>query len=178
MADINIVVRSLKPFSEYEKCSANAAVSIILLRFESEVYLLIVKRVESSRDPWSGHFALPGGKRETCDRDLLETAIRETAEETGIDLKKGIFLGVAEPEKPSLNPSISILPFAFLLKDKPVIRLNKRELESYVWIPINLLLKSEKIIEIESKKQPAFVVKDVVIWGITYRILKKVFESA
>ena len=37
-------------------------------------------------DPWSGHMALPGGRREPGDPDLVATVIREVGEEVGISL--------------------------------------------------------------------------------------------
>ena len=62
--------------------NTNAAVAIIL----HEESCLILKRAENPADPWSGHLALPGGRKEIEDTDLVETAIRETKEECGITL--------------------------------------------------------------------------------------------
>ncbi|MEM1507375.1 MAG: CoA pyrophosphatase [Candidatus Bathyarchaeia archaeon] len=177
MRKLDAIGRNLKPFSNYRESAANAAVSILLRVRESDIYLLIVKRAESPRDPWSGHFSLPGGKREAEDRDLLETAVRETIEETGIDLKESILLGAVEPERSKSNPSIMVLPFVFLLESEPEIKLNKRELERCVWVSLSELLNNEKAIEVGSETQPAFIVGDIVIWGLTYRILKKAFQN-
>ncbi|MEM2029691.1 MAG: CoA pyrophosphatase [Candidatus Bathyarchaeia archaeon] len=174
---INAIKKGLKPFSDFRECAANAVVSILLRVLDSDIYLLAVKRVESSKDPWSGHFSLPGGKRESKDRDLLETVVRETMEEIGVDLRESIFLGVVEPERSQLNPNIIVLPFVFLLEKEPTVNLNRCELERDVWVPISALLNNERIIEVGSNKHPAFIVGDIVIWGLTYRILKKVLQG-
>ncbi|HXD48267.1 MAG TPA: NUDIX domain-containing protein, partial [Gemmatimonadaceae bacterium] len=43
-----------------------------------EPELLMIKRAETELDPWSGHIACPGGRMEPTDRDLEQTAVRET----------------------------------------------------------------------------------------------------
>ena len=64
-----------------------AAVSVVI-RGRGELDFLLIKRARSERDPWSGHMALPGGRRDDSDGDLLHTARRETLEETGVDLDR------------------------------------------------------------------------------------------
>ena len=64
---------------------SDAAVSVVV-RANRHLDLLLIKRARSERDPWSGHMALPGGRRDPEDRDLEATASRETLEETGLDL--------------------------------------------------------------------------------------------
>ena len=48
--------------------------------------VLFIKRAGRPGDRWSGHTALPGGKRDPEDADDLTAAIRETREEVGLDL--------------------------------------------------------------------------------------------
>ncbi|KAK3824645.1 MAG: hypothetical protein J3Q66DRAFT_94147 [Benniella sp.] len=48
--------------------------------------VLFIERATRKTDRWSGHVALPGGKREEADEDDQETAARETTEEIGLDL--------------------------------------------------------------------------------------------
>ncbi|KAK3839154.1 MAG: hypothetical protein JOS17DRAFT_785806 [Linnemannia elongata] len=48
--------------------------------------VLFIERATRKTDRWSGHVALPGGKREEADEDDQETAARETLEEIGLDL--------------------------------------------------------------------------------------------
>ena len=82
---------------------AQAAVSLVL-RTAAELEVLLIKRAESERDPWSGHMALPGGRREPGDPDLAGTAIRETAEETGVELEaRGWRLGRLAEVSPTGN---------------------------------------------------------------------------
>lgn len=48
--------------------------------------LLFIKRASRVGDRWTGHVALPGGKRDPEDADDKATAIREAQEEIGLDL--------------------------------------------------------------------------------------------
>src|SRR5213596_3679172 len=64
------------------------AAILLLLRMgeHGDPELLMIKRADAEGDPWSGHIACPGGRMEPGDHDLEQTAIRETWEETGVDL--------------------------------------------------------------------------------------------
>ena len=48
--------------------------------------MFFIKRAIRNNDHFSGHMAFPGGVKEDYDKTLLDTAIRETMEEVGIDL--------------------------------------------------------------------------------------------
>jgi len=93
----------------------HAAVSLIL-RSGPELEVLLIRRAEAEGDPWSGQMALPGGRREPQDDDLLATAVRESWEETGVRLdQEGIVLGKLGPVTPNSTrlPPIFIFPFVF-----------------------------------------------------------------
>jgi len=64
-------------------CEIRAAVTLILRESAAdpaEAEGLFVRRAKVPGDPWSGHVALPGGRRDPEDADLLDTARRETLE--------------------------------------------------------------------------------------------------
>ena len=66
-----------------------ASVAIILRQGnEGATEVLLIKRAVNRRDPWSGDLAFPGGRQNAGETDL-ETCIRETKEETGLDLCAG-----------------------------------------------------------------------------------------
>src|SRR6266511_1878023 len=60
-----------------------AAVSLILSEARGSAQALIIKRAERPGDHWSGHLALPGGRAQDEDADLIATAARETYGEVG-----------------------------------------------------------------------------------------------
>ena len=152
---------------------ADAAVALLLRIIDQGVEVLFVKRVENPKDPWSGHVALPGGRRHEKDRNLKETVIRETLEETSIDLlDRSRFLGSMTPLRLKHRP-MEILPFVVLLEHEPEIKLNERELESFVWIPLKELPQNEGTFKSSLGEYPAYIIGNTVVWGLTYRILEE-----
>jgi 8-oxo-dGTP pyrophosphatase MutT (NUDIX family) len=158
-----------------------AAVAVILAPDPDSV--LLIRRAEQAGDPWSGHMALPGGRQDPAEADLVTTAIRETAEEVGLDLRPEHLLGSLDdvvPRTPSLPP-IAVRPFVFALDRRPELTLNP-EVAAARWIPLDLLLHPDTYhsvqLEIrgESREFPAYRLDDSVVWGMTERILTKLVE--
>lgn len=163
------------------ECDVRAAVTLILrgpVERGGEPEALFVRRAEVAGDPWSGHVALPGGRRDTGDSDLLETARRETREETGLRLEREDHLGrLAEIHPRSRHlPSICVTPFVAWLKDRQEVCVN-RELSDHVWIPISALSdpahRSTLLLEAPSEREfPTVDYEGHVIWGLTFAILE------
>ncbi len=140
--------------------------------------LLLVRRAERAGDPWSGHIALPGGRRDPEDGDLLFTAIRETREEVGIGLSPEQLLGVLDdvaPRTPVLPP-VAVRPFVFRLAARPVVTLSEEVTEAH-WVPVADLLARETWGEVTldvggaPRRVPAFRLAAGTVWGMTERIL-------
>jgi len=160
-----------------------AAVTLLLREVEGDDLVLIIKRAERLGDPWSGHLALPGGRVEEQDEDLLITAARETREEVGIDLLGGEvsrqnFIGqlpTLTPASPGLPP-IEITPLVALTPPDQSLQPNYEVGELY-WLSISELLangrSSEYRLNLGSyvRKWPAYPSPGGPIWGITERIL-------
>ena len=165
----------LTPISDEQ--GANAAVALLLKPKRSDFDLLLVKRVENPSDSWSGQMALPGGKREPKDASLKDTVMRETLEETGVELSQCRFLGVLGAVRSEPKPDFKILPFVVLLENEPRLKLNKAELERFMWVPYEEVVGSKGVVEFSFGKFPAYIFADAVVWGITYRILSEFLES-
>lgn len=166
----------LKPFSG--TVDADAAVALLLKPTDDSFSVLFVRRVNNPSDSWSGQTALPGGKREPNDKDLKETVIRETLEETNINLEDNCrFLGTARIEHSAPRPEMRIVPFVILLEHEPIIRLNEKELEGYAWIPLKELTKCRGKAKFSFGEFPAYIVDDRAIWGLTYRIVEDLLHA-
>ena len=155
-----------------------AAVALILLERSSGLEALFIKRAERAGDPWSRQVALPGGRYEPTDPDLLVTATRETREETGIDLTGAERLGVLDdlyPRIPTLPP-VRVRPFVFALSSPPRLTPSE-EVEHAFWVPLDRLVapgvRREVTLQVRGVERvfPAYDLGDEVIWGMTERIL-------
>jgi len=155
-----------------------AAVALILTEGAEGVATLLIRRAERSGDPWSGQIALPGGRFEPQDPDLLATAIRETREETGVDLTTAERLGVLDdlyPRTPLLPPVV-VRPFVFSIAQAPPLTLSD-EVHTAFWVPLARLRDTgaHGTISLELRGAvrtfPAYVLGEHTVWGMTERIL-------
>src|SRR5262245_2019379 len=88
-----------------------AAVALVIRETgQGALDVLFMKRAAREGDPWSGQVSFPGGRRDKTDADLAATVIRETREETGLDLSThGELFGALDeirPRTPMLPPVI------------------------------------------------------------------------
>jgi 8-oxo-dGTP pyrophosphatase MutT (NUDIX family) len=109
--------------------------------------------------------------------------VRETHEETGIDLAPAERLGVLDdlhPRTPVLPP-IVVRPFVFALTDRPGVTPNP-EVRAAFWVPVSDLLASGVHREVTVTPRglelivPAYVLGGRVIWGMTERIITPFLE--
>lgn len=198
MTDFELLRRRLAerpelPSLQIEPARVAQAAVVLILRaapdvLEDTLEALIIKRAERDGDPWSGHLALPGGRAEAVDVDLLATAARETHEEIGLELLAGDgardrFIGqlpLLAPRNPRL-PRIEIMPFVALAPAELNLRLSA-EVDDVFWLSINQLKRegrtSEYRMQLDQvvKKWPAYASPSGPIWGITERILTDFLE--
>ena len=168
---------------------AQAAISVVL-RTTDELEVLLIKRAESERDLWSGHMALPGGRWDVTDSDLADTAIRETAEETGVELRsRGWHLGRLEEVSPTRNrlPRLTVVPYVFGVPRQIAASVNSPEIDSVMWVELSTLrnpdTRGTTTIDLPEGRRtfPCFQIGGHVVWGLTFRILTgllQVFEES
>jgi len=155
-----------------------AAVALVLLEGSAGLELLFIERAERAGDPWSGQVALPGGRRDAGDPDLPATALRETLEETGVDLAGAERLGTLDdlyPRTPVLPPVV-VRPFVFALARRPVLTLSA-EVRDAFWVPLAALrapgARRDTLVAVRGVELtfPAYHYGGYVVWGMTERIL-------
>jgi 8-oxo-dGTP pyrophosphatase MutT (NUDIX family) len=174
----NCIIKKLVNSLEQNKenADANAAVVVLLKETPQDLQVLFVKRAESPKDAWSGQIALPGGKRDPKDFEIKTTVVRETLEETGINLLDGYrFLGTMEPLRSVRKPGFKIVPFVVLQETEQTIKLNE-ELTEYFWTPLTYLAGQEKTVIMDQKEVPAYTVNNQFIWGLTYNIINNLLS--
>jgi 8-oxo-dGTP pyrophosphatase MutT (NUDIX family) len=157
-----------------------AAVALVFRAGESGApELLFIKRADYPADPWSGQVAFPGGREEAGDANLADTAVRETREETGIDLRNdGTVIGTLDDLRPQTTrlPAITVRPYVVLLNRAESLLLSN-EVALAFWVPLEELRQAgswrdtsvfARGIQLSAR---AFHHEGHVIWGMTERIL-------
>lgn len=180
IARLEAELRSRRPAEVQDAVARRAAVAILIRcgeRDEPEVFF--IQRAEYEGDPWSGHIAFPGGREEPGDESLFETAIRETFEETGIDLTdRSELVGTLDDLRPRTVrlPAVVVRPFVFLVSDvaEPVL---SSEVAGAFWVPLSILLDRSVWRDARVKagdaeiSRFAFHHEGYVVWGMTEKIL-------
>ncbi len=185
MARLQAALASHQPVEVAEAGARRAAVALIFRAGEEgRPELLFIKRAEYPSDPWSGQVAFPGGREESGDASLSDTAMRETREETGIDLERdGRIIGTLDDLYPRTVrlPAISVRPSVFAVERSETLTLSS-EVALAFWIPFGSLTTTEawredtvfaRGIQINAR---VFRHQDHVIWGMTERILAQLLR--
>jgi 8-oxo-dGTP pyrophosphatase MutT (NUDIX family) len=167
------------PARPSETFASRAAVALILRDGPSGIELLFIRRAEHPQDPWSGQMAFPGGRAEPGETDVVATAMRETLEEVGIDLRReAALLGALDEVRAMarLRPvDLAISPFVFRLRGDPMPEPGP-EVTSVHWIPLASLLAASARSTFEYAHEgatlqfPCLRLDELVIWGLTYRM--------
>jgi len=164
--------------AEAELRSKPAAAVLVLLRPRGGgLDVLLGQRVRREGDPWSGQIGLPGGRHHESDGSMLATALREIKEEVGLDLDgRAEVLGHMAPRAPGNLLELLVVPFV-ALATAPLEPVVGPEMESTFWAPLNELPPSwgrtSVLTSFGELTVPAYLWKDRVIWGFTYRVLEE-----
>ena len=106
--------------------SVPAAVLMLLLNKNNEAYVFLTKRTQKVRSH-KGQVSFPGGAREKSDKSFLDTALRETYEETGI--KPGDVEIIGEFDEMISVTDFHVHSFIGSIKYPYKYKINKDEIE-------------------------------------------------
>ncbi|MGB8332220.1 MAG: CoA pyrophosphatase [Polyangiales bacterium] len=185
MPDVRSVLEGRTPqeLAEHEKW---AAVAVLLREAAAGPEVLFIRRAEHPSDPWSGHMAFPGGRQATGDTTLLDTAIRETREEVGLDLsRQAENIGQLDDLQAIARgkPQETVIrPFVFEVHGQSPIRLQAQEVAEALWAPLLPLYRGDVDTVRPYRWQgtqidfPAYDVDGRVVWGLTYQMLRSLFR--
>jgi 8-oxo-dGTP pyrophosphatase MutT (NUDIX family) len=126
----------------------------------------------------AGEISFPGGKLDSTDPNLLETALRETREEIGLTLRPDQVIGQLDPVI-TLNSGFTILPFVSVVDEIPPLSANA-EVEKIFHIPLESFLKTmandpdptHNLIQ----EMYTFEFQGNIVWGASARVLKQIAD--
>lgn len=168
--------RPSSPVSPYK--AKNGAVLILLYPVKEEPHFVLTRRADYP-GVHGGQVSFPGGRMEERDKDLGETACRETHEEVGVNEKNINLIGAIN--NLYIPPShFMVYPFVGYLNEYPCFRLDPYEVNAIIEVPLrDLQFSSVKkfgpitLANGETLNCPYFFLKDHVVWGATAMMLNE-----
>jgi len=171
-----------------DSCDLHHAAVALILREKAagrEDAILIIRRAEHPRDPWSGHLGFPGGRLEPHDATPERAAVRETQEELGLSLDAcARFMGsLSEIRARSLSRSLplSIFPFVYELVEPAALKRNEEIVETH-WIPLGFFLDAANRSTMPHPREPEHImpcypIGDRAIWGLSLAMLDELLRD-
>ena len=160
-------------------------VLVLLYPVAGVVHLVLTRRTETL-GKHRGQISFPGGRMDAGDRDLIETALRETREELGIDVSEADVLGTLTslyipPSNYLIHPAVAALP------GRPRFSPNPDEVAEVIEVALESLATPEAraVAPMPVARNgityfvdmPHFVVGGHRVWGATAMVLAELLEA-
>ena len=147
----------------------------------NQTYFVLILR-KTYKGVHSNQIGFPGGRVEKEDRDLEETALRETEEEVGIPQEK--IEVIRELSKLYIPPSnFWVHPFVGILEETPILIPQESEVEDILEVKLedfldenNFVTKNLSTSYMKNIDVPAFLLNNQVVWGATGMMLGELRE--
>jgi 8-oxo-dGTP pyrophosphatase MutT (NUDIX family) len=158
-----------------------SAVLVPLYQKEGQYHIVFIRRTETVKDH-KGQISFPGGTRDSRDRTLLDTALRESHEEIGLRPGDIEIIGELDDEITTTSNYI-VTPFVAMIPWPYQFIINRAEVDELIEIPVAALLSSDCCKPAIETLEGGIVVdsfnyyyNERLIWGATARILNKFLE--
>ena len=159
-----------------------ACVALILHETKSaDLEIAVIRRAEVETDPWAGHLAFPGGRREPSDPDDIFSAARETREEIGIALDMDAAIGRIDDVQARRGGNLLnffLRPVVFMVEAKGDAVLDPLEVAHLYWMPLSQFLDPSNHLMFRWDRDggkmdlPGIRFPDgKIFWGLSYMLL-------
>ncbi|MDT0647334.1 CoA pyrophosphatase [Zunongwangia sp. F260] len=147
----------------------------------SQTKLVLILR-KTYRGVHSNQVGFPGGRVEEEDKDLSETALRETEEEVGVPAKAVTV--IKELTKLYIPPSnFWVHPFIGIMETTPVLVAQESEVEDILEVDLEHFLDENNMVKqvlstsyAKNVEVPAFSLNGHIVWGATGMMLSEIKE--
>ncbi len=151
--------------------SMRASVMLVLFDHDGAPHLLLTKRTDHLVHH-AGEVALPGGRFEDGDADLLGTALRETEEEIGVSAQSLTVLGRLD-DVGTMVSGFTVRPWiAYHADGRPEVVVQEDEIARVMEVPLaDVLAAHRNIPAIPDASTLRYPLMGEDVWGLTARIL-------
>lgn len=145
----------------------------IVVRDDAMSVILTLRASDLSRHP--GQISFPGGRMESGDANVRETALRETFEEIGIE-PQGVEVAGYLDTAPTVS-GYAVTPVIGFVAAGYCLAIDRAEVEQVFEIPLNFLLQAENVRmgerDVDGYRMPVaeFNYAEQRVWGATAQIL-------
>ena len=154
---------------------------LIAITEQSDPCVILTKRA-SKLSSHGGEIAFPGGKRDSTDRDIVFTALREAHEEVDLHPQQVNIIGQMD-EAVSLH-KLKVTPCVGLIPASVKLTANLGELDSVFKVPLAFFLdannRCDHLAKYQSKARyaPCYLYNGHLIWGLTSYMLMEFLNVA
>jgi len=151
---------------------------IALFIFNPEAELLFIQKADVKGYPWANQMAFPGGHKDKKDLSTKDTALRELAEEMGINRENVEVMGSLGHFQ-TINDK-DIEAWVGIWNQKETIHYDRSEISRVFQIPLKFLIDLHKEKGFHRQAPNVMLLtypyEDVLIWGVTAKILYHLIE--
>jgi 8-oxo-dGTP pyrophosphatase MutT (NUDIX family) len=170
--------RPRPPWPDEEASARPAAVLVLLFPDEAgEARLVLTERVDRGGHH-SGEVSFPGGRAEPEDADIVATALREAAEEVGLDPDQaGVRVLGQLPVHWIPVSNFSVTPIVAVAARRPALVPQPTEVAAILEPPVAAFLPDGELQWVEREirgwdlRYAAYPVDGLAVWGMTAMVL-------
>ncbi len=155
-----------------------AAVLLLIYPVENSTNFILIKRPKYEGNH-SNQIALPGGKKDLNDENLIQTALREAWEEVNVQENEVTIISELSPLYIP-NSNFQVTPVLAYSETQPNFIPHPMEVESIIEVPILDLFKTDILqktkIELSNglkMETPYLNIQNHIVWGATGMILNE-----